>query len=127
MGLAMLLAASSAGLAAEETPSRFDAALAKAKENQATPAGAAYDEVFGHTMSSQLGPSLAKCFTRTENPDVRKWDMLIRLDDAGNIAEVLLKPETNVGLCFKPSLVRTRFPAPPGPDWWVHVDMDITR
>jgi flavin-binding protein dodecin len=92
------------------------------RRGRETPAGAAYDAAFGRSMQAQLGMAMAKCFTRTPEPDIRKFDMLVELDPAGKVTEVLVRPETNVALCFKPRIGEARSGAAL-PAYWVHVEM----
>jgi len=113
--------------AAGDEAGRFDSTLAIAEKNVGTPAGAAYDAAFGRAMQAQLGMAMAKCFTRTPKPDTSKFDMLIQVDARGKAGEVLLRPETNVALCFRPRIGEAAFPEPPRPAYWVHVEMDVTR
>ena len=124
--MAMLILAAVAQGAGEDA-GRFDSGLAAAKKSLETPEGAAYDQAFGSAMQSQLGIQMAKCFTRTPDPDLTRFDMLVRLDATGKAGEVLMRPETNVALCFKPRIGEAVFPAPPRPDYWVHVEMEVTR
>lgn len=124
---AAVLAVSVTARAADDAADRFASILATAKKNRATPAGAAYDEAFGRSMQAQLGMQMARCFTRTPNPDLAKFDMLVRLDAQGKSSEVLVRPETNVALCFKPRIGEATFPEPPQPSYWVHVEMEVTR
>ena len=126
-GAVAVLAATVHAGAAAGGEDRFDSILATAKKNRETPAGAAYDAAFGRSMQTQLGMQMAKCFTRTPNPDLSKFDMLVQVDASGKAGEVLLRPETNVALCFRPRIGEATFPPPPRPAYWVHVEMEVTR
>ena len=126
-GAVAVLAATVHAGAAGGGADRFDSILAIAEKNVGTPAGAAYDQAFGQAMQAQLGMQMAKCFTRTPNPDLAKFDMLVQVDASGKASEVLLRPETNVALCFRPRIGEAAFPEPPRPAYWVHVEMDVTR
>ncbi len=122
-----LLALAAVARAAGEDAGRFDSILAIAKKNLQTPAGAAYDQAFGSSMQAQLGMQMAKCFTRTQNADPTRFDMLVQVDAKGKASEVLMRPETNIALCFKPRIAEATFPEPPQTAYWVHVDMQVTQ
>ncbi len=124
---AAVLAASTLAAAPAAETEDFDSIMTTAKRNLETPAGAAYDEAFGRSMQAQLGMAMAKCFTRTPDPDLTKFDMLVKLDPKGKASEVLVRPETNVALCFKPRIGEATFPEPPASDYWVHVEMEVTH
>jgi hypothetical protein len=124
---AVALTVAGSARAAGDEAGRFDSILAIAKKNVGTPAGAAYDKAFGAAMQAQLGMQMAKCFTRTPKPDTSKFDMLIQVDARGKAGEVLLRPETNVALCFRPRIGEATFPPPPAPAYWVRVEMDVTN
>jgi len=49
------------------------------------------------------------------------------VDAKGKASEVLMRPETNIALCFKPRIAEATFPEPPQTAYWVHVDMQVTQ
>jgi hypothetical protein len=52
--------------------------------------------------------------------------MVFRLAKNGTVLEVLVWPETNIGLCFGDALKAKLFPAPPADGYLAYMRMGIT-
>lgn len=112
-------------VSAQEKPTGLRDARAAVEENMSTAAGKKYDEEFGNEFGQKhLGP-LRQC-KQSDGSDLTSFWMLFKLDKDGSVREVLLYPETKLGLCARESLVKDRFATvPPRAGYWVSVYMKL--
>ncbi len=120
-----LLLASVDTFAAQDKPTGLQDARAAVESNMRTAAGKAYDEQFGAEFGQKhLGP-IRQC-KQSVGTDLTSFWMLFKLDKDGSVREMLLYPETKLGLCSRESLSRDRFATvPPRPGYWVSVFMKL--
>jgi hypothetical protein len=121
--LAVLLAAPSAAPSDSTPPKRFVKAAAEGKANLATPAGQEFDRVLVVRFGEANGPIMKACFDKTEAPDARAFDLVLRLSDRGRVLDGLVWPETNIAVCFRDALRTRTFPSPPAGEYWIFVAM----
>jgi len=122
-GTLFVVAAGTVG--AQDKPTCIRDARAAVEANMSTAAGKTYDEQFGTEFGQKhLGP-LKQCKQR-DGSDLTSFWMLFKLDKDGSVREMLLYPETKLGLCARESLVKDRFATvPPRADYWVSVYMKL--
>jgi hypothetical protein len=121
LALAVLMLA--APLRADQT-SLTDAQSA-IEANLRTAEGKAYEEKLGGEFMAGHLETLKKC--KQEVGAKEGFWFLLKLDKQGGVSEVLLHPVTPLGECARPSLLRSRFSAPPRPAWWVGVFLKISH
>lgn len=110
---------------AQDKPTGLRDARAAVEANMSTAAGKAYDEQFGAEFGQKhLGP-LRQC-KQSAGSDLTSFWMLFKLDKDGSVREMLLYPETKLGLCARESLAKDRFArVPPRTGYWVSVYMKL--
>ena len=110
---------------AQDKPTGLRDARAAVDSNMNTAAGKAYDEQFGTEFGQKhLGP-IRQC-KQGDGSDLTSFWMLFKLDKDGSVREMLLYPETKLGLCARESLVKDRFvTVPPRTGYWVSVYMKL--
>jgi hypothetical protein len=112
-------------VSALDKPTGLRDARAAVEANMSTAAGKTYDEQFGTEFGQKhLGP-LRQC-KKSDGSDLTAFWMLFKLDQDGSVREMLLYPETKLGLCARESLVKHRFATvPPRTGYWVSVYMKL--
>jgi hypothetical protein len=103
----------------------FDEALKAAESNLASKKGQRYDVDFARKAGPWLANKLAACTKDLSGPDLAPFTVLVRVSGSGKAEEVLMRPATKVALCLWPSFLAARCPKPPGPSWWVKMDIAI--
>ena len=76
---------------------------------------------------AKLRDALAECVADAREDDVVPFTALLRLSTDGRASEVLLRPPVPIAVCLRWSIRETSFPRPPGPGYWVAVDVSPTR
>ncbi|MGE3373831.1 MAG: hypothetical protein AB7O37_09870 [Vicinamibacteria bacterium] len=124
------LAAATVSLApptsAYERPS-FEAALAEARRNAGSPAGQAFEASVGQRFGTSYGPRLSACAKQVKKPDLRDFEVLVKLSINGRIEEALVSPETNLAVCLRDSLKDGSLPVPAAPGYWVRIGLKLRR
>jgi len=110
---------------AAQVPTDFDSALAAADENLKSKEGEKYDVAFARKAGPWISRALAGCTKGLPASDLGPFTVLVRVAETGQAEEVLVRPETKVALCLKPSFAGAKNPKPPGPSWWVKVVIAI--
>ena len=120
--LFMLVAAM---IPAQDKPTSLSHARDAVEANMSTASGKAYDEQFGTEFGQKhLGP-IRQC-KQSSGGDLTSFWMLFKLDKDGGVREMLLYPETKLGLCARESLAKDHFATlPPRSDYWVSVYMKL--
>jgi hypothetical protein len=103
----------------------FDEALKAAETNLDSKKGKKYDIAFARKAAPWLVNKLAACTKGRPPQDLKPVTVLVRVSEAGKPEEVLVRPETKVALCLRPSFLAARCPKPPGPSWWVKMEITI--
>jgi len=113
-------------LVAEDKPTSLSDARSAVEANLRAPEGKAFDEKLGaEFVANHLGP-FHQC-KQSAGDDLRSFWMLIKLDKDGMAKEVLLYPETKMGTCARPALLKDKFSAPPRSAYWVSVYMKLGK
>jgi hypothetical protein len=68
---------------------------------------------------------MERCLQKISDPDTSAFEMVFQLGHSGDVLEGMVRPETNVGVCFRDALRARRFPPPPAPKYWVHMEMRL--
>lgn len=105
--------------------SDFSAALKAADDNMKSKEGERYDGTFARKAGPWLAPAMRKCIKGLPNTELGPFTVLIRVDRSGKAEEVLVRPVTKVAQCLKPLFASAKHPRPPGPAWWVKMDVVI--
>lgn len=104
----------------------FEEALRSAEANLASPKGKKYDTAFAKKAGPRLVKELAACTKGVAEPDLATFTVLVRVSASGKAEEVLFDPVTPVVQCLRPFFLAASCPKPPGPSWWVKMEIAIT-
>jgi hypothetical protein len=111
--------------AAESTA--FDAALAEAQRNAQRPGGEAFEGAVGKEFGRVHGRKLSACAKQVKKPDLRDFDVLVKLSLNGRVEEALVRPETNLAACLRDQVKGTDLPAPESAGYWVRIGLKLKR
>jgi hypothetical protein len=102
-------------------------ARAAVEANMTTAAGKDYDAQFGAEIAQKhLGP--VKQCKQSAGGDLTSFWILFKLDKDGGVREMLLYPETKLGMCARELLSKDRFSTvPPRAGYWVSVYMKLSH
>jgi hypothetical protein len=103
----------------------FDAALKAANDNLQSKKGKRYDADFALKAGPWLANAMAHCTKELPDSDLCPFTILVRVNASGIAEEVLAWPITKVARCLKPLFACAMHPKPPGPSWWVKMDVLI--
>jgi len=103
----------------------FAEAVRAADANSATPEGKRYDGQLAQFASEHEGAAMGACVEASKVPDMSSFQVVLRLTAKGKVNQALVKPETNVGVCFRDKMKTEAFPAPPKADYWIRIDMQL--
>ena len=107
---------------------RFDDALKTAQANLASPEGRAYaDSLAARFDEKKLRDALTGCAESLPAEDNPPFTVLMEMTGDGRPSQILLRPPAPVAVCLRWILRETAFPKPPGPGYWVSVDLDSRR
>ena len=104
---------------------QLEAALAAVEANLKTPAGKQYDQQLGKEFMGYL-PALKACKqglpagTKTDS-----FEMFMKIKRGGQVAEVLVYPESQFAGCTRTSLLSGKFSTPQHDDYWVNVHIEM--
>jgi hypothetical protein len=111
---------------AKDKPTTLSEARASVEANLRTPEGKKFDEQMGtEFMQKHIGP-LRQC-KQSSGSDLRSFWILLKLDKDGTTKEVLLYPETKLGICAREALLKDRFSYPPQPSYWVSIYLKLSQ
>lgn len=97
-------------------------AVAQVEANLKTPEGKKYeDEHVGKDFEKYI-PAVREC-KKTESGAPADFDLLVRLNADGKIAEVLSYPETPMAKCSQGVLSKGQFSPPPHGEYWVNIHL----
>ena len=109
---------------AQETAD-FDAALKAADGNLESKKGMKFDADFARKAGPWLATAISRCTKGLPDSELIPFTLLIRVGPNGNAEEVMSRPLTKVALCLKPLFAAKKHPKPPGPSWWVKMEIMI--
>jgi hypothetical protein len=107
--------------------SAFEVALAEARRNAQRPGGQAFETVVGKEFGATYGPKLSGCAKQVKKPDLRDFDVLVRLSLNGRVEEALVRPETNLAMCLRDQLKEVRLQAPESAGYWVRIGLKLKQ
>jgi hypothetical protein len=94
--------------------------------NLKSPEGKKFDELVGREFVQSHTTALRQCRASSGGDNTNFW-LLLKLDRIGSVQEVLLHPETKLGLCARDAYLNEKFPEPPHPDYWVGVYLQLSH
>ena len=125
------------GLSADKK--QLEAALAAVEADLKTPAGQQYDEQVGKEFMDQWidgsmdrwidgsipsrPQALPAGSARRHKTD--SFEMLMKINSGGQVAEVLVYPESPFAGCTRTSLLSGKFSTPPHDNYWVNVHIEM--
>ena len=103
-------------------------ALAAVEANLKTSAGKQYDERLGKEFMDKYLPSLKQCKQGLPaGTKIESFDMFIKIKSLGQVADVLVYPESQFAGCTRTAVLTGKFSAPPHDDYWVNVHMEMNH
>jgi hypothetical protein len=110
----------------EANEAEFDKALKSADDNMKSKKGKLYDVSFGRHLGPLLAQSMMSCTKDIpESAGVKPFVVLVQVGKTGEAERILVRPETQVALCVKRQIPASDHPKPPGPSWWVKVEVSV--
>jgi hypothetical protein len=123
-GIALFVLLACLPAAADKATSLKDAQAA-IEANLKTDQGKAFDDKMGAEFSARHMDPLRKC--KAAGNALENFWILLRLDQAGGVQEVLLYPEAKLGMCAREAYLKDKFLAPPHGDYWVGVYLKLAK
>lgn len=114
------------GAWADDKPTSLTEARDAVEANLKTPEGKACDEKLGKEFMEKHLATMKLCKQSAGN-DLESFWILMKLDKDGAVKEVLLHPSTKLGTCARETLLKSAFPPPPKPGYWVSIYMKLTH
>lgn len=81
----------------------------------------------GKEFGAAYGPKLSECAKQVKQPELRDFEVLVKLSLNGGVEDALVKPETNLASCLKDQLVGGSLPVPETGGYWVRIGMKLKR
>jgi hypothetical protein len=103
----------------------YKAALAKAKKDQSTPTGKAYDILFMKKYKQVMIQRVKFCSSSYADP--KKFSVLMDLDKNGSVIQVLTEPQGPRSDCFSELFAGAKCPIPPFPGFWYQLRMSSKK
>lgn len=94
-------------------PNSFEGRAAVAKALYTTPDGEDYRRLVNEYLSVRHSKTMRDCFRTTEDPWTANFELIGFIDRTGSLIDAVVKPETNIGMCFTTGLLNSIFPKPP--------------
>src|SRR5579884_356320 len=111
----------------QATIPRIKRSMAEAKENARTPEG----QLFSYTLLSEMEKNyhqkLLDCMKSAPEYQTPFMGMLLQLSKDGTVRDVMFAARNAPAACFRPQLEKAVLPAPPKPDYWVMVQMNVAK
>lgn len=99
-------------------------ARAAVEANLRTSEGKAYDEEIGKEFQEKYAAVMREC-KKSAGGELASFWILMKVDRAGAVKEVLLSPATKLGSCARDALLKGTFSAPPKPGHWVSIYLQL--
>jgi hypothetical protein len=101
----------------------YQEALANAK----TPEGQAFHGKLAQTVDKSYHANLMECMKTTPDYRLSALGLLMELGKDGKPVYTMIVPRNAAAACFQPYVEKATLPAPPRENYWVAVDLDITK
>jgi hypothetical protein len=107
---------------------QLEAALAAVEANLKTPVGKKYDEQLGKEFVDHYLPKFKECKEGLPaGTKIDNFDMFVKVKSNGQVADVLVYPESQFAGCTRNTLLTGKFSTPPHDDYWINVHMQMKR
>jgi hypothetical protein len=104
----------------------LDEILSAVKANLQTPEGQQYDFTLAKEFHQNFDAAMNDC-VRAAGNDLRDFSFYIQVAKDGKVSSVVPVPVTAVNGCLAPKLQAGTFSNPPGPSYWVLLNLYIKR
>ena len=104
----------------------FDSGLEKARANEASAAGRVYADAYTQQLGPVLQRAMRKCFPASVPAIGTTLTVVFAVRENGTPAQLMVRPESPSAACVLEEIETAQLPAPPHPDWWVFLNMEIT-
>jgi len=88
-----------------------------------------YSEYHSNVIMSYFGKKystiLKYCFIDVKNPDASSFELVVALDESGDVKSVFKDIETNIGKCMLKELETDKFPKPMTSPYYIHLGMSF--
>jgi len=102
------------------------AALAAAEDkDRATRIYAAID--LNDYYEQKYGPIFSSCLKSTDHADTSPLEFILAIGADGRVLRIYIDHETNIYACARPMLENGKFPHPPHPPYYMHVEMRFRK
>ena len=105
---------------------QLSAASAAVEANLKTPEGKKYEDQHVGADFQKFAPAVRQCKPAGSGVPT-DFDIFLRLNADGKIAEVLVYPETAMAKCSAAAMLNGQFTAPPHGDYWVNIDLKFKQ
>ena len=103
-------------------------AVAAVDANLKTSAGKQYDANLSKEFSARYATTIRQCRQQAGSDRIpAPFDLLMRVDEAGNVIEVLAYPEAGMAKCAANALQRAKFSPPPHADYWFNIHLQFKK
>jgi hypothetical protein len=105
----------------------FDSALKEARTNEASAEGRAYVGAYTQQLGPVLQHAMQECFPASVPAAGTHFTIVFAVREDGRLAQLMVRPESKSAACVLEEIETAQLPAPPRPDWWVFLNMEITQ
>lgn len=124
--LLAIMGVSASGGDSAQGPS-FEKALQLAKANRGTAQGKQYDAQLAKYSEAHDADITGACIETERPPNVAPFQVVLEVSMDGSISKAMVKPETNVGKCYRDKVrERGHLPKPPHAGYWILVEMSFS-
>ena len=109
---------------APEMSLRMKSAESLVAASMQTTAGREYDGQIAKEFAEKFADVMQQC-VQSAGDDLARFDFFVEVNPSGRIQQVLPSRATAVSHCLLPRLYSTTFAAPPKPEYWVKIQMNI--
>jgi len=109
---------------AAEMSLRMKSAESLVAASMQTTAGREYDGQIAKEFAEKFADVMQQC-VQSAGDDLARFDFFVEVNPSGRIQQVLPSRATAVSHCLLPRLYSTTFAAPPKPEYWVKIQMNI--
>ena len=104
----------------------FDSGLKEARANEASAEGRAYVDAYTQQLGPVLQRAMQECFPASVPAAGTHFTVVFGVRENGTPAQLMMRPESTSAACVLKEIETAQLPAPPRPDWWVFLNMEIT-